>query len=73
MIQIRNVPDDVHRKIKVRASLAGMTLSDYLRLEIERITALPTREEMLERLHGRQRVNLKKPAAELIRAERKSK
>jgi antitoxin FitA len=73
MIQIRHVPDDVHRKIKVRASLAGMTLSDYLRLEIERITALPTREEMLERLHGRQRVNLKKPAAELIRAERKSK
>ena len=73
MIQIRNVPDDVHRKIKVRASLAGMTLSDYLRLEIERITALPTREEMLERLHGRQRVKLKKPAAELIRTDRESK
>ena len=42
MIQIRNVPDAVHRKIKVRAAQSGMTLSDYLRAEIERIAALPT-------------------------------
>ena len=47
MIQIRNVPDAMHRKIKARAAQSGMTLSDYLLAEIERIAALPTRDEML--------------------------
>ena len=56
MIQIRNVPDAVHRKIKARAAQSGMTLSDYLLAEIERIAALPTRDEMRARLHSRMRV-----------------
>lgn len=72
MIQIRHVPDAVHRKIKARAAQAGMTLSDYLRAEIERIAALPTRDEMLARLHARTRVKLKRPVAEIIRRERES-
>jgi plasmid stability protein len=73
MIQVRNVPDGVHRKIKARAAQAGMTLSDYLRVEIERIAALPSRDEMLARLHGRTRVKLKTPAAAIIRNERESR
>jgi len=73
MIQIRNVPEALHRKMKVRAAQAGMSLSDYLRAEIERIAALPTRDEMLARLHGRKRVNLRTPAAEIIRRERDSR
>ena len=73
MIQIRNVPEALHRKVKVRAAQAGMSLSDYLRAEIERIAALPTRDEMLARLHGRKRVNLRTPAAEIIRRERDSR
>jgi plasmid stability protein len=72
MVQIRNVPDALHRKLKVRAAQAGMTLSDYLLAEIERLAALPTREEMLARLHGRSRVVLRTSAAEIIRTERKS-
>ena len=72
MIQIRNVPDDVHRKIKSRAAQAGRTLSDYLLAEIERIASLPTREEMLARLHARARVKLKTRAAQIIRRERDS-
>jgi plasmid stability protein len=72
MIQIRNVPDAVHRTIKARAAQSGMTLSDYLRTEIERIADLPTRAEMLARLHARTRVRLKTPAAVVIRAERES-
>ena len=72
MIQVRNVPDAVHRKIKARAAQSGMTLSDYLLAEIERITALPTREEMLARLHARPRVKLKTSAADIIRNERES-
>ena len=65
-------PDAVHRKIKARAAQSGMTLSDYLRAEIERMAALPTRDEMLARLHGRTRVKLKRPVAEIIRRERES-
>ena len=70
MIQIRNVPDALHRKIKVRAAEAGRTLSDYLRAEIERLAALPTRDEMLARLHSRTRVTLKTTAAAIIRRAR---
>jgi antitoxin FitA len=72
MIQIRNVPDALHRKLKARAAVAGKSLSDYLLAEIERVAALPTREEMLARIHGRSRVELKVPAADVIRRERES-
>jgi hypothetical protein len=72
MIQIRHVPDAVHRKIKARAAQAGMTLSDYLLAEIERVVALPTRDEMLARLHARTRVRLRTPVAEIIRSDRES-
>lgn len=72
MIQIRNVPDGLHRKLKARAAVAGQSLSDYLLAEIARVAALPTRAEMLERLHRRSRVTLKTPAAVVIRQERDS-
>jgi plasmid stability protein len=72
MIQIRHVSDVVHRKIKARAAESGQTLSDYLRAEIERIAALPTRDEMLARLHTRSRVKLKMPAAQVISKARDS-
>jgi hypothetical protein len=49
-----------------------MTLSDYLLAEVERISSLPTREEMLTRLHSRRRLKLRTPAADVIRAERES-
>ena len=73
MVQIRNVPDALHRKLKVRAMDSGRTLSDYLLAELERLAARPTREEMLARLHRRRRVTLKTPAAVVIREERQSK
>jgi plasmid stability protein len=72
MVQVRNVPDALHRKLKVRAADAGQTLSDYLLAELERLAARPTRDEMLARIHARRRVALKRPAAEVIRAERES-
>ena len=72
MVQIRNVPDALHRTLKARAALSGRTLSDYLLAELERLAARPTREEMLARLHRRKRVTLKTPAAVVIREERES-
>jgi antitoxin FitA len=72
MIQIRNVPDGLHRKLKARAATAGQSLSDYLLAEIGRIAALPTRDEMLARIHSRARTTPKTPAAAIIREERDS-
>jgi len=72
MVQVRNVPDALHRKLKARAMDSGQTLSDYLLAELERLAARPTREEMLARLHRRRRVTLKTPAAVVIREERES-
>ena len=50
MIQIRNVPDELHRTLKMRAAKAGMTLPDYLLSEIEQIAEKPTLRELMERL-----------------------
>ncbi len=57
-IQIRNVPDELHRTLKVRAAKAGMTLSDYLLSEIEQVAASPTLAEMMERLRQWEPVEL---------------
>ena len=72
MVQVRNVPDALHRKLKARAADAGQTLSDYLLAELERLATRPTRDEMLAKLHSRRRVTLKTPAAHVIRDERES-
>ena len=70
MIQIRNVPDALHRKIKSRAALAGMSLSDYLLNEIRQVAARPTPEELQARLRERSRTKPSMEAAKAIRAER---
>jgi plasmid stability protein len=67
MIQIRNVPDELHRTLKVRAAKAGMTLSDYLLSEIEQIAERPTLTEMMERLRRREPVELDEPPDATIR------
>lgn len=69
-IQIRNVPDALHRRLKSRAAVEGRSLSDYLLAEIERVTALPAQEEVLDRIHKRSKVELTVPAAETIRRGR---
>jgi hypothetical protein len=67
MIQIRNVPEELHRTLKVRAAKAGMTLSDYLLSEIERVAEKPTLAEMMERLRSREPVVLDEPPDVTIR------
>ena len=70
MIQIRNVPDAVHRRLKARAALAGMSLSDYLLAEARRSVARLSPEEVRERLASRRPVRPSVPAAQLLRQER---
>ena len=73
MVQIRNVPDELHRRLKVRAALAGMSISEYLLREMERSLERPTREELLERLRSRQRVEPSESVVEAVRAEREGR
>jgi len=73
MIQIRNVPDSLHRSLKARAAQAGMTLSDYLLAEIRKSSDRPTPEEFLERLGSRTPVSPSTPVAEIVREIRDSR
>ena len=70
MIQIRNVPEALHRRLKSRAALAGMSLSDYLLDEIRRAAERPTLDELRARLRSRTQAAPSVSPAEAIRAER---
>jgi len=73
MIQLRNVPEALHRQLKARAALAGLPLSDYLIREARKLAEHPTPEEMRERLKGRAAYRGKIAASDLVRAERDSR
>ncbi len=70
MVQIRNVPDELHRRLKSRAALCGMSLSDYLLSEIRQIADRPTLDELRARLARYPDAALSAPPAEAVRAER---
>jgi plasmid stability protein len=70
MIQIRNVPAQLHRRLKSRAALAGMSLSDYLLGEIRQAAERPTIDELRARLEGRAAVMPVVAPADAIRMER---
>jgi antitoxin FitA len=70
MIQIRNVPDSLHRRLKSRAALAGMSLSDYLLNEMRLLAERPTLDELRARLDGRRGMTPSVAPAEAVRAER---
>jgi len=73
MIQLRNVPDALHRLLKARAALSGLPLSDYLIREVRKIAEQPTPEEMRERLRGREPYRGKVSPTEIVRTERDSR
>lgn len=73
MIQLRNVPDALHRNLKARAALAGMSLSDYLLAEIREIAERPTLAELRDRLHKRKPVSAELDTALLVREERQAR
>jgi plasmid stability protein len=70
MIQVRNVPDVLHRSLKARAATEGKSLSDYLLGELREIAERPTLSEFRERLHTRKRVSASLDTAVLVREER---
>jgi plasmid stability protein len=70
MIQIRNVPTELHRRLKARAAIEGMSMSDYVLRELRKALDRPTRQEILERLWAQPVRRLGRRAAEVVRAER---
>ena len=70
MIQVRNVPDALHRILKAKAAMSGMSLSDYLLREFREIAERPTLSEFRERLHARESVPVALDTARLLCEER---
>ena len=73
MIQVRNVPEVLHRSLKARAANAGMSLSDYLLVELRDIAERPTLAEFRERLHTRKPISSVLDTADILREERASR
>jgi antitoxin FitA len=73
MVQIRSVPVELHRRLKARAAMEGLSMSDYVLREIRKALDRPMRQEVLERLRARPVRRLRRSAAEVIRAERDSR
>jgi plasmid stability protein len=67
MIQIRDVPEQVHSTLKARAALEGMSLSDFIKLELERAVERPTMREWLERTQCAKPIPAKRSAAQIVR------
>jgi len=70
MIQVRDVPERLHRELKKRAKARGQTLTDYIEDLLEREVSRPPVEDVFERIRSRKPIDLGGPAAELIRKER---
>ena len=70
LIQIRDVREDVHRTLKARAAREGVSLSEYLRTELERVASAPTPAELLARLQTREPVTPAESAADALRSIR---
>ncbi len=73
MVQIRNVPAEFHRRLKARAAMEGMSMSDYIMREMKKSLDVPTRQEVLERIRARARPALPVDVAKLIREEREKR
>ena len=70
MIQIRHVPDALHKRLKARAAMAGMTLSDFLRQELARSVDQLSYDELRTRLAGLPRHVVRETPADAVRRER---
>jgi hypothetical protein len=73
MVQLRHVPDALHRQLKARAALAGLPLSDFLIREVRKIAEQPTPEEMRQRLQQREPYKGRLSPTDAVRAERDSR
>ncbi len=67
MIQIRHVPDEVHRALVAKADEQGLSLSDYLRAEVTKVAERPSMDEVLARIRELPPVEVSESSADVIR------
>ena len=67
LVQIRDVPEQVHRTLKARAAASGTSLSEYVRDLLARAAARPTPEELAARVEARGKVRLSEPSERSVR------
>lgn len=70
MIQIRNVPAALHRRLRIRAATEGVSMSHFVLREIERVLERPSRQELLEAIRSQPQVELDPSPADVLREER---
>ena len=70
MVQIRHLPDDVHKVLKIRALEQGTNLSAFLVRELTRIAKTPTLDDLLERIHQREKCVIQEDSLDALKAER---
>lgn len=73
MVQIRNMPEAMHRRLKAKAAQEGLSLSAYLLRELRRVADRPTDDELRERIKRLPRIDLGAPAADIIREAREER
>lgn len=73
MIQIRNVPETLHRRLKVRAAMEGVSMSRFVLREIERALERPSRRDLLEAIRAQPEIELDPPPADILREEREQR
>jgi plasmid stability protein len=73
MIQLRDVPEQVHSTLKARAAREGMSLSDFIKRELERTVERPTMKEWLESTQKAKRISTKQSGAQLVRELRRAR
>lgn len=73
MIQIRNVPEALHRRLKARAAMEGMSMSLYVRREIERSLARPSQRAVIEAIRREPEITLEALPADVLREQRESR
>lgn len=73
MVQIRNVPADFHRRLKTRAAMERMSMSDYILREVGKSLERPMRQDVLDRLRAEPLRHLSRSAADAVRAERSTR
>lgn len=70
MVQVRNVPTELHRRLKARAAVEGLSMSEFVLRELRKALDRPTRQELLDRLRAQPLRKLGRGAAQVIRDER---
>ncbi|WP_419554311.1 FitA-like ribbon-helix-helix domain-containing protein [Candidatus Poriferisodalis sp.] len=72
-LQIRDMPDELHRRLKARAALEGQSMAEYVLRELRRSLDVPTRQEMMERIAALDRVEVTESPADAVRAIRNAR